>query len=76
MISGDKLFNILCISLASIWIFLSRTMTDFSLKKVLQMIRNDLYIDFLMLSYEVYYDFSDCYQLSTLMGNMQIANWD
>ena len=40
------------------------------------MIRNYLYIDFLMLSYEVYYDFSDCYQLSTLMGNMQIANWD
>ena len=33
MISGDKLFNILYISVASIWRFLSETVTDLSLER-------------------------------------------
>ena len=73
MISGDKPFKILYISVASIWRFLSCTVTDLSVKKVLQMIRNDLYRQFAMHSHEVFYDVFVSYELSRLVDNMQIV---
>ena len=73
MISGDKLFSILYISIASIWRFLSWTVTDLSLEKSSSLVRNDLCRQFLMPSDEVYYDLSVCYELSRLVDSKQIV---
>ena len=71
VVSGDKLFNILYISAASTTRFLSWTVTDLSL--VLQMMKNDIYRQFLIPSHEVYYVLSVFYKLSILVDNNQIV---
>ena len=71
VVSGDKLFNILYISAASTTRFLSWTVTDLSL--VLQMMKNDIYRQFLIPSHEVYYVLSVFYELSILVDNNQIV---
>ena len=70
MISGDKLFNILCISVASNWRLLSWIATDLSLESSSNDEKCSL---FLMLYHQVYYDSSVCYELSRLVDNMQIV---
>ena len=74
MISGNKLHNNLYISVASIWRFLSWTVTDLPLERSYLKMRNDLYRQLLMPSHEAYYDLSVCYELSRSVNNIQIMN--
>ena len=72
MISGNKLFSILYISVEDISRFLWWTVTDFSLER--SSINDEkwsFYYDLIMF---FYYDLSVCQKLLKVLDNMQIAS--
>ena len=75
MISGDKLFNILYISLARVLKISFMDCDRMPLENVFQMLKNDHYKLFLIHSHEFFYVLSVSYKLSRLVNNMQIVNF-